>query len=176
VVALDISRLQCPDGDTGDRLADVVEQASADHAHARQREIDLVSGFLLCDFQRPALFAGSALAVGEREIPTARHMQRVTARSDVAELIPSVGRGALGPPIAQVIGLGRETNLRAPQRLARVQASDAAADHTADLGLLRRVAACRLGRSRRNLDVGPSDACGDRDGQRQCDHHWYAPV
>jgi hypothetical protein len=81
---LEVPRLQDPHGDPGDWLAEVVEDASADHTHPRQGEVDLVSDFLLCDLQRPALFAGTTLPVGQREIATALDTQRVAARGDVA--------------------------------------------------------------------------------------------
>ena len=174
---MDIPRLQDPDGDAGDRLAEVVEHASADHAHPRQREVDLIGDLLLCDLQRPALFAGTTLAVGQREIATALDTQRVAAGSNVAELVASVGRRARGPRRAQELVLGRETNLRAPERLAGVQAGDAAADDAAGLDLLRRVARCGVGRSRhRNLRLGRRRECGDREGQDQCCQHACAPV
>ena len=175
---MDIPRLQDPDGDAGDRLAEVVEHASADHAHPRQREVDLLSDFLLCDLQRPALFAGTTLAVGQREIATALDTQRVAAGSNVAELVASVGRRARGPRRAEELVLGRETNLRPPERLAGVQARDAAADDAASLDPLRRVARSRFAGSRhRNLRLGGRSECGDREGQHYCCcQHACAPV
>ncbi len=165
-------RLQDPDGDAGDRLAEVVEHVAADHAHPGQREVDLISDFLLRDLQRPALFAGTTLAVGQREIATALDTQRVAAGSHVAELVASVGGGARGPRRALELVLGRETHLRPPEGLTCIHARDAAADDAAGLDLLVRAARCSAGRSRcRNLRLGRRREYWNRESQDQgCQH------